>query len=191
MASKIGIINSALSQLGEASITALTDVSRAARLAERTYDDLRQDTLRDHPWNFAMKRLSIAASTTAPVWEFAYAYPIPADCLRIVEVCNPSKLKYRVEYANAGTIIATDIAAPLKIKYTTDIEDANAMDSKFREALAARCAMNWAEPLTGTSAKVAQIAQIYTLLVKGAKAVDGQEDSPEIVTSDDWIDARL
>ncbi len=190
MASKIGIINSALSQLGEAPINDVTDNSRAGRLAERTYDDLRQGLLRDHPWNFAMTRLSIAASSTAPVWEFERAFPLPSDCLRVVEVYNPSLLKYRIENTSAGTVIVTDLSSPLKIKYTADLEDANRMDPKFREALAARLAMDWAEEITGTAAKVAQIAQIYDLLVKAAKGIDGQEDSPEIVTSNDWIDAR-
>jgi hypothetical protein len=190
MASKIGIINSALSQLGEAAITALTDNSRSARLADRTYDDLRQDVLRDHPWNFAMKRLSIASSATAPVWEFARQFPLPSDCLRLVEVYNPSLYEYRVEYSAAGTVVVSDIESPLKIKYTIDIEDANRMDGKFRQAFAVYCAANWAEALTGTSAKVAQLMQVYSLLTKGAKAVDGQEDSPRNTSSDAWIEAR-
>jgi hypothetical protein len=190
MSSSTDIINAALSQLGEASITALTDNTRQARLAERTYDNIRQAMLRDHPWNFAMKRLSIAASSVAPVWEYAFAYPLPSDCLRLVEIDNPSKLIYKVELAASGTIVATDLASPLKIKYTSDVEDANKMDAKFREALAGRLASEWAEVLTANSAKVTQSVNLYSLLLKGAKSVDGQEDIPEIVTSDEWINAR-
>ena len=192
MASKLKIINAALvGHLGAARILSVTENSVEGRLVEDEYDDLRRAVLRDHQWNFASTRVSLAAITNAPVWEFDHAYLLPSDLLRLVDVDNPLELVYKVERMAEGKVIVTDIDAPLKIKYTADIEDANAMEPKFREALSARLAMAWAEPLTGVSSKTAELAKIYAAFLKSAKSVDGQEDSPKQTESDAWIDARL
>ena len=61
MASDIGIINGALSKLGEVPILAVTDNTEPGRLANRTYNDIRDALLREFPWNFAIKRASLAA----------------------------------------------------------------------------------------------------------------------------------
>jgi hypothetical protein len=190
MASTIDIVNKALGQLGEAALLNLSDDSPHARLANRTYDDLRKGMLREHPWNFAMKRDSLAASTVAPAWEFTNAYPVPDDFLRLVSVHNPSKYDYRIERTSDGTVIVTDLGAPLLIKYTADIELAGEMDPSFIEALAARCAVEWADAIKGDANRTATLVQLYQKKLRDAKSIDGQEDYPTVVTSDEWLLAR-
>ena len=61
---------------------------------------------------------ALPADTTAPDWEFAYAYTLPSDCLRIL------KLEYRdTNYQIEGRKIVTDEPAPLKIQYVAQINN--------------------------------------------------------------------
>ena len=85
-----------------------------------TQSTLRDDLLRDHPWNWATKRVTIPASTVSPTWGFANAFPLPANYRRLMEVQNPSKLEYRIESTSDGKVIVTDISAPLNIAYAAD-----------------------------------------------------------------------
>lgn len=185
MASDIDVVNSALSRLGEQPLLALSDPSPPGRLATRTYDDIRDALLREYPWNFATKRGSLAASPTAPLWGFAFAYTLPSDNLRLIEIENVGDQDWRNE---SGTIV-TDMTAPLNIRYI-QLVSVDAMDSTFREALAARLAMEWAEPLVQTTSVVNAMATLYRNKLQVARVADGQEDRQKVIDAPDFIDAR-
>lgn len=185
MASDIDVVNSALSRLGEQPLLALSDPSPPGRLATRTYDDIRDALLREYPWNFATKRGSLAASPTAPAWGFAFAYTLPSDNLRLIEIENVGDQDWRNE---SGTIV-TDMTAPLNIRYI-QLVSVDAMDSTFREALAARLAMEWAEPLVQTTSVVNAMATLYRNKLQVARVADGQEDRQKVIDAPDFIDAR-
>ena len=186
MAADIDIINAALSKLGEQAILAVTDASAPGRLANRTYADIRDALLREFPWNFATKRASLAADPVAPTWGFARKFNLPSDCLRVVELNNDADEDWR----NEGRTIVTDITAPLQIIYIGSAQ-VDAMDSTFREALAARLAMEWAEPLSQTSSVVSAMSALYKNKLRVARVADGQEDSTREVTAPSFINARF
>jgi hypothetical protein len=186
MASDIDVINGALSKLGAQPVLAVTDPSPEGRLANRTYDDIRDSLLREFDWNFATKRASLAASSTAPEWGYSTAFPLPADLLRLVELNNDFDQDWRNE---SGTIV-TDMAAPLQIRYIA-LVPVDSMDSTFREALAARLAMDWAEPLTATSSVIENMSSLYRNKLQVARVADGQEDRQKVIDAPDFIDARF
>ncbi len=186
MASDIDVINGALSKLGEQPILAITDLSPAARIANRTYNDIRDALLREYDWNFATKRASLAADEAAPEWGYARAFTLPSDSLRLVLLNNTSDQDWR----NEGGRVVTDMTAPLQIKYVA-LVPVDAMDSTFREALAARCAMEWAEALTATSSVVKEMTLLYKNKLPVARVADGQEDRLKIIEAPDFIDARF
>lgn len=185
MASDIDIINSGLSKLGERVLTARSDNSTPGRLANRTYNDIRDSLLREFPWNFAIKRASLAASATAPEWGYDRAFPLPSDCLRLVEINNDN----RYEWRNEGGSIVTDLEAPLKIIYVAQVAE-NDMDPTFREALAARLAMEWAEPLSQTASVIELMSGLYRNKLQVARSVDGQGDDLRKIEGMSFIEAR-
>jgi hypothetical protein len=58
---EIQVINQALRNLGEDPITALTDATRRAQLANEFYPIVRDATLLAHPWTFALQRQRLLA----------------------------------------------------------------------------------------------------------------------------------
>jgi len=189
MASDVGIANAALRKLGQGPITAFSENSKAARLANERYAEVRDELLYRHPWNFAMKRESLAASSTAPVWGFTSAYPLPADYIRMHEVNGEDEntAKWKVE---DGAIV-TDLPAPLQVRYVYQVTDANRMSIGFREALASQLASDWAEDITGDDNVVTDKAGKARLAVAQARSNDGQEGTPDAIESDEWLVARL
>ena len=84
--SETAIANSALAKIGAKSILSLDDDSREARLMKQQFAPLRDMLLRSHPWNFAIKRLELAASSTAPIFGFDNRFVLPVDYLRVLEI---------------------------------------------------------------------------------------------------------
>jgi len=185
MADEVTVANAALSKLGEQPLLALSDPSPPGRLANRTYGDIRDALLREYPWSFATKRAELAAETTAPLWGFARSFVLPNDCLRLIEINNSSDQDWR----NEGGKIVTDMTAPLQIRYVA-LVSVDSMDSTFREALAARLAMEWAEPLTQTTSVANAMATLYRNKLQVARVADGQEDREKVIDAPGFIDAR-
>lgn len=191
MASNVQIANQALRRLGANPILSFTDPTAEGALVNDTYKEIRDDLLREHPWNFAMRRASLAASATAPTWGFERAFPVPTDYLRLMEVNESSTESVQVEHIDGvGTVFVTDLDAPLQIRYVARLEDPTLYDPKFRKALALRCAMEWAEPLTATSSVFDKVAQEYSLALQDAERADGQEGTPLQLRPETWTNAR-
>jgi electron transfer flavoprotein alpha subunit len=184
--SATSIANAALRVLGERRIASLDEESKTARLMKDAYDDVRQETLRTMKPRFATTRASLSANATAPAWGYDYAYDLPGDCLRVVNVLNESRLHWEVE----GRQIVTDLGAPLKITYISDFTDVPAMDAGFRQALAANLAAEVAEPLTGTMSESEKAATVARARAAQAAGADGQEATNANVVGSEWLDAR-
>jgi len=184
--SETSIANAALVLLGERRIDSIDGTSKTAKLIKERFDEVRDDTLRVHPWNFAQARAQIAKDTEEPVWGFNNLYPFPEDLLRLLNVNNPGGEPWRVE----GRAIVTDLGEPLEIVYTKQVTDPTEMDVLFRQALAAHLAWDLAEAITGTNTKVQELQNIYQSKLQSARTPDGQEPSPAFVEAGEWLDSR-
>lgn len=102
---KTGIINTALMRVGAQGVTSAFQDSPAAQTAAAAYDRALMYCLSLHPWHFAMRHVALAqsAAPAAPGWR--YAWFLPADCLRVVEVLGKGgwRLFQRVPWTLAGT----------------------------------------------------------------------------------------
>lgn len=186
MASEVGIANAALAKLGQRPIIAFTDNTPAGRLADATYGDLRDEMLREHPWNFATRRTTLPAEAATPAWGFARQFILPAGCLRVLELDNPGDWPWKLE----GGKILTDLTAPLALTYILRITDPDQMDPSFRDVLAARLALEWCERLTGSNSLAQMMQRLYSDKLRYARSFDGQEGGTDEVARYSWIEAR-
>lgn len=184
--SEVAIFNLALQALGRSlRVTAVDEDSNAARTMLLRYPYARDATLRDYEWNFASARASLP-STTAPAFEFANAFDLPADCLKVREVFGGNKYDWKIE----GRQILTNLAAPLLIKYTRRVTNVGEMAPDFVTALATRMASECAVSLAESSEKAGNLWQAYTALLIGARGADAQEGQAEQLPQGSWVDAR-
>lgn len=199
MASTIEVANRALTKLGAARITALSDDNKQARAINSCYDVLLDAELRLNRWTFALKRVELPADADAPLYGFEYSYTLPADFLRL-DLINDmypdvSLASYvsadPADYQIEGSKILTNYSAPLKVRYGAKISDPAQWDALFIEAFACRLAAEICEDLTQSTPKRQLAWQEYQRAVSMAKRANAIERPPQQGPDDAWIFSRL
>lgn len=185
MGSSIDLCNSALTLLGQPTITSLSTNSRAAKLVNQRYQYIIDAVLRAYPWNCAIERKSLVADSTAPAFGFDYRFALPTSpyCLKVIEM-EEKDMIFKVE----GRYLLTDESSA-KISYIARIAVGN-FDSLLFEAVAARIAADIAFPLTNSNSMAQQAWSGYQLKIQEAQDTDAQEGTSEEIYADDWLNAR-
>ena len=66
MPSVVEISNNALNAIGATNITSMDENSKAARVINQVYANVRNEVFRAHPWNCLIKRATLAQDASAP-----------------------------------------------------------------------------------------------------------------------------
>ena len=83
MATKLEIINSALTYLGNPPVNTLNLSNQVVQALSALYDQLKPDILAGHPWHFALKWTELVEDPSTPEdpkWN--YAYQLPPDYIQ-------------------------------------------------------------------------------------------------------------
>lgn len=193
MASQVQICNAALTKLGAARITDLLEDSRNARTMAAIYDDKRDAELAAHPWSFAITRASLPALSAAPAFGWARAFPLPADCLKLVEVGEQFMMyadlvpTFQIE----GRSILTDEGSPLRIRYLYRVTNPGLHSPLFNEALACRLAAEAAETITQNSTKRDQAWAEHKRAIVEARRANAIEQPPQGTPETSWTRAMV
>lgn len=188
--SQTDICNSALQRVGAARIMDISDNSREARACAIAYDSNRRSELSKYRWKFAITRAVLAPDATAPVFEYKYAYSLPADCLRILLPTDPY-LDWSVEgrkiltntlqspYLGAGASGSVAPGSPaLYLRYIADITDATMFDAAFYDMLAIALSIDLCETLTQSNQKKADLENEYKDALAAARRTNSFETIP-------------
>lgn len=185
------IFNNALQGLKANRIMSGSDDTETADMCEQVWPSVRDAVLRSHPWNCAMKLAQLQQSATAPAWKWDYAYPLPADCLRVVEVVGADEGALEVWETVGGEVLCNE-AAPVYISYVWRETDPTKYDALLCKVLEAALAAEIAYPLTA-SVTARQAAQAsYEDRMREARGVDsrqGQTYGPVVPST--WRSAKL
>lgn len=188
--SNVGVCNLALGFLKERPITSISppDAGRpAANACAKWYDTARLQFLRKHPWNFAIKRKGLAASSTAPAFGYNSAFPLENDHIRLLTVGQYDDITdYQLEN---GRILSNE-SGPLYIRYIYDNTDIRTWDYAAIMALAAYMAQLMSYEITGNSSLGESLKDTVNELMIEAKSVDGQERPPQRVERSHWLERR-
>ena len=198
-ASNVAIANLALTKLGDLRILNLTDNTKPAREVNAVFDMARDYLQRRFSWRFCIKRANLAADSGTPLWDWSYQYPIPSDCLRILQVGQwypTPDLSDLIstggqEYVLEGKYILSNQAGPLKLRYLSRVTDPVQFDTAFDMAFSAYLAYLVAEPLTASAEQKQMAYQDYRNAVKDAVIANAIENPPESLADQTWILARL
>jgi hypothetical protein len=185
LAGQLQIINVALSRIGANELTSLTQGTTEQKLAVNMWDIARRSSLRDHTWNFAIQDVELNQISGYSGFEFQYAYQLPSDCVRLLQVYgNPI---YKVQ----GRKILTDQSIA-KIKYVKDVVDSSEWDASFDDVMAQRLAADMAYALTKSQATADSMFAIYDRKLKSARHIDSTEDVQDMLggTTSPYIGVR-
>jgi hypothetical protein len=188
MASVTDICNAALVKLGEKRITDAgfaTPENERERLCNQNYERIRDRELRKNRWNFAIKRATLAPDEDEPVYGYDYAFTVPADMVRLIEI-DETRKGYKLE----GGKILTDVGDEINIRYVKKVTVVNEMDPIFRDALASALAVELCERLPGKSKLKAECNGDYASHMATAAQAGSLENPVQELPEDEWITVR-
>lgn len=183
MAAVVDIYNMALFRIGNSQTVASVDESSAeARACNTFYEQCRDYMLRDFPWGFARRRVTLAQTTDAVPTNWQYVYAYPSDCLKFYGIVLPGSRQPIIpqqipfELATNGTsrVIYCD-ASPAEAIYISKVEDPAQFDPLFVSALAYYLAAEICMPLSVKTDIQNAMRQAYLQTVMSAAASDMSE----------------
>ena len=217
MSSVVEICNLALSNIRAGSINSLTEGSLQAQQCSLKYTILRDRCLREISWQFNHKIRALSLVTTE-VYNWAYAYSYPQDCLKIKRLiasyegirsgqsgaitrCGDDmvntlssrrvQVPYEVFNFNDNKIIATN-EPDLYIDFSAKVTDPNLFSDDFILALSHLLASEIAIPIVGAELGRAlrnDSIQLYRQYLASAIATD-MNDQYFMQAESDFINVR-
>jgi len=201
MSSDVEICNLALSHLGDSATIASIDPPEGSAQAEhcaRFYPIARDSLLEMHPWNFATRRVSLAA-LNVPTWSWSYAYAVPVSCLKVISVLpyesgsDEETQPYDTEAAEDGSLIIRTNAEAATCRYIARVTDTNRMPPLFVDALARLLASYMSGPVvkgeSGRKAGLEQL-QVFRQVASQAMVSDSNQRMIRPDNTPSWIEAR-
>lgn len=178
---KTGIINTALMRVGAQGVTSAFQDSPAAQTAAAAYDRALAYCLSLHPWHFAMRHVALAqsAAPAAPGWR--YAWSLPADCLRVVEVFGedgqriPRPIPWTLAGTEGGELLHTRVGG-VTLRYISALT--SAYPAVFADALAWRVAVEIA-PYVQQSGRARDYLELFERALDRAATENDRACAPE------------
>ena len=188
-ATDLGICNLALGKIGARRIIEMQEESNEGRVCRLLYAETRDEVLRDHRWNFAIRRKSLVKLVAPPEFGWAFQYELPTDCLRLLEVNGWHQGRRKGVWEIEGKVVLTN-DTEAKVRYVSRVENANRFDSVFVEALATKLASKIAMAINGSSSMTGELLTQYEKLTgPRARRLDAFESNPQ--RRPVWVDSDL
>lgn len=191
------LCNEALGLISAKSIAAIDDSSINANHCLRLYPPLRDAIMRSHHWTSAKKRVKLAQDATAPVFEFNFAYTLPADCLKVIEYAGANtdtttlipvydgyQIRQGVYKIEGRKLLSND--GEVYIGYLRRLENPDEWDALLYQVIVTWLAGKLAAAITkDIKLSTGLIEQAINIYLPLATAVDGQQNSIEPMRTDD------
>jgi len=130
MATKLQIYNSCFIKLGAEPVTDTATSNKRNNLLNAIYDTVKAREVRQHPWNFAIKRAELTVDSTVPTWKWGSAFELPSDYLKIKEV------RYDYDYAiENGKLVIEDSFATIVTDEAEASSTTTAINATAHEAV--------------------------------------------------------
>ena len=182
------VINAALMRAGAHGVNNAFEGSSAAQTAAAAYLRTLDFVLSLYPWTFAMRLALLPRSAESPAWGGAYAYSLPADCVRLCEVriwpgeeipSSDAILRFpSPKYSIVGRELVTDADA-IAVSYVSN-NDVITPSESFLDALEWRLAFEIAQYVEqGNNA--GNFLQLYEQALDMAKMQNDAQENPERV----------
>lgn len=187
-ASDTTICSNASMLLGGNPITDLaTDNTDRARLARNLWEPVRNYVLRRHPWNCAIKRVQLTALPDAPEFDFAFKFTLPGDFMRVLSVGERyNETEFKIE---SGKLLSDE--SPLLLRYIWRNTNPATYDDMLVWGLTMSMKAVMAYPITQSASLEQLVETALKDVLKQARAVDGQDDTPDTLGDSPLLSARF
>ncbi|TCS61689.1 hypothetical protein [Varunaivibrio sulfuroxidans] len=185
--SSIALCSRALLKLGANTIASFDEGTVEAEIAGNLYQPVRDGLLSAYPWSFATGQVTLARLNAQPIADFAYAYQLPADFVRVLSAGSGGRgrgVSYRISerrlHTDAQEVVLTYLFRPAESEFPPF----------FNLALIARLAAEFCIPLTESTSRSQALFSLADREFRHAKTVDSQQDMPGRIEDFSLIEVR-
>lgn len=146
---ELQIYNKALIRLGQEPLDAIDEDSRLGDLVRGQYEhsllEMLYDTVLDHNWKFAVKRIQLNADINTPLFDYVTQYKKPADCLKVINIGVRGD-----DFVEEGDFILTNLADTevLNLRYLANVSDTTKFTPFFTKSLYLHIALELCQTVT-------------------------------------------
>lgn len=121
MATKLGLYNAALIELGHATLSDTGETVEAGRVLNQVYDRVVADCIAAGSWNFAMETIEAAADTgVTPEFGYTEVFAKPSDWVRTIGVSLDEHFSYPLmQYYDDASFWSAD-STPIYVRYVSN-----------------------------------------------------------------------
>ena len=186
-ATEVSISSNALLMLGAQPINSLSEDLDRARLASNLFPAVRNYVLRRHPWNCCVKRVKLAPDVTPPAFDWAFQFTLPADYMRTISVGESGvEADFKIE---SGKLLSDE--NPCLLRYIWRNENPATWDDMLVWGMTVSMKAAMAYAVTQSTSLEQAIEAALKDVLKQARAVDGQDDTPEMLGDSPLVSARM
>lgn len=186
MTTKVENVNSALMLIGGlGDLTSLSQNRREAQVANRVYDHTKETLITEYLWRFTINRKTLSKLSFTAVYGEQYAYQLPADCLRVIQI-YPEGADYDIE----GDKIITDVSSGIKIKYVRDMPEGE-WPAWFTQMFILKLASIFATAIAEDNTKFQILDDQFNKQRQLAMAIDGSQRPSGAVDSGLLLRGRI
>lgn len=174
---KTDISNLALGKLAARRIASYDSDSTVEARACRLHLDHVVDTLlQRHQWNFGTARIGLSKLVDEPLSEWAAAWQLPADCVRILRLSTDDPLNPIPSFAREGRKILCNETVEVNLVYVTNLTPVNEWDPLFVDAVVFKLAAEIAGDVTQNPALADDcLKKLEALALPAAQTADARE----------------
>ena len=185
--SAVALASRALIKLGAEPIASFADGTAEAEIAGALYGPARDALLSSYPWSFATGQAVLNQLETEPVADFAHAFQLPVDCLRVLSAGSGGRGR-GLDYRIARDALHTSSSA-VTLTYIFRPEEA-AFPPFFDQALITRLAAELCVPITENTGRAEMLYRVADLEERRARLIDAQQDTPSRIDDFSLVKAR-
>ncbi|MXP63709.1 hypothetical protein E0493_10155 [Roseomonas sp. M0104] len=185
--SALVLCSRALLKIGAQPIASFDEGTAEAEVAAHLYPLVCDALLSAHPWSFATGQMELPRLVETPHADYAYAYQLPSDFLRVLSAGEGGRgrgLAYRLNesrlHTNASQVTLTYLFRPAE----------SGFPAFFAAALVARLAAEFCIPLTESSSRTEMLHRLAETEFRRARAADSQQSTTRAVEDFPLIAAR-
>lgn len=182
---RTSIINTALMRIGAQGVTAGFQDSASAQTANAAYDRVVAHCLGLHPWSFALRRKVLAQGADVADGLYRHAYPLPADCLRVVDVRSGGERM--ADWTILGRELLCDAAAVL---LTFVSAEATAFPDAVADVIAWRLAFEMAPYAEQGGSNAQAYLEMFERALDRARTLNDLELRPARVRTSPFLEER-
>lgn len=198
MADQPSVINDALILMGEDTVISLDPTSKPVRTLNALWATTRDAELEANPWTFARRRTALTLSALAPVFGYAAAYPLPDDCVAVLDLPCLDYRDWAIESHGSvdddedvkAILVRCEQTSPVYLLYTRRHTNVAKWPATFCKALSARLAIEACRQLAQSSTVRQEAAEIYDLAISTAKRTNAIEQPSRELPESDFILVR-